>query len=363
MLARGVVVSYETIRAWCAKFGQAYANQLRRRRPRPGDKWHLDEVFVKINGAQRYLWRAVDQHGNVLDVLVQSRRNAKAARKFFRKLLKGLRYVPRVLVTDKLASYVPAHRGVMPSVEHRQSKYLNNRAENSHQPTRQRERAMKRFKSIRHAQRFCRRSAASRRTFGPVDTCCRRPTTDRSWPTASRSGTRSPGRRPRPPPESATGTGLSTRTYAQHANDRPESPSPPINLTVPRRPLGPRRADEGSGTRRRSRPAQIPAPGRSLTTAAPDTAAPTHHGCHRRTGHTRTAQRPARWRRTAPLVVVRRPLAFGTAQPVIHASRANTVSARQVRAATPLSPPARQSRRCSRRCEPTLHSLGSSSAG
>jgi putative transposase len=84
MLQRGVVVSYETIRAWCAKFGQGYANQLRRRRPRPGDKWHLDEVFVKINGAQRYLWRAVDQHGNVLDVLVQSRRNALAAKKFFR---------------------------------------------------------------------------------------------------------------------------------------------------------------------------------------------------------------------------------------------------------------------------------------
>ena len=91
MLQRGVVVSYETIRQWCAKFGQAYANQLRRRRPRPGDKWHLDEVFVKINGAQRYLWRAVDQHGNVLDVLVQSRRNAVAAKKFFRRLLKGLR--------------------------------------------------------------------------------------------------------------------------------------------------------------------------------------------------------------------------------------------------------------------------------
>ena len=149
MLARGVVVSYETIRAWCAKFGQAYANQLRRRRPRPGDKWHLDEVFIRINGTIHYLWRAVDQHGNVLDILVQSRRNAKAARKFFRKLLKGLRYVPRVLVTDKLASYGPAHRVVMPSVQHRQSKYLNNRAENSHQPTRQRERAMKRFKSAR----------------------------------------------------------------------------------------------------------------------------------------------------------------------------------------------------------------------
>src|SRR6185369_11785098 len=143
-----------TIRARCAKFGQAYANQLRRRRPGPGDKWHLDEVFVKINGAQRYLWRAVDQHGNVLDVLVQPRRNALAAKKFFRKLLKGLRYVPRVLVTDKLRSYAVAHREVMPSVEHRQSRYLNNRAENSHQPTRQRERAMKRFKSARHAQRF-----------------------------------------------------------------------------------------------------------------------------------------------------------------------------------------------------------------
>ena len=125
MLQRGVVVSYETIRAWCAKFGQAYANQLRRRRARPGDKWHLDEVFVKINGTIHYLWRAVDQHGNVLDVLVQSRRNAKAAKRFFRKLLKGLRYVPRVLVTDKLASYGAAHRVVMPSVQHRQSKYLN----------------------------------------------------------------------------------------------------------------------------------------------------------------------------------------------------------------------------------------------
>ena len=105
MLQRGVVVSYETIRQWCAKFGQAYANRLRRRRARPGDKWHLDEVFIRINGTIHYLWRAVDQHGNVLDVLVQSRRNAVAAKKFFRRLLKGLRYVPRVLVTDKLASY------------------------------------------------------------------------------------------------------------------------------------------------------------------------------------------------------------------------------------------------------------------
>jgi len=108
----------------------------------------------KINGTIHYLWRAVAQHGNLLDVLVQSHRNTLAAKKFFRRLLTGLRYVPRVLVTDKLASYGPAHRVVMPSVEHRQSKYLNNRAENSHQPTRQRERATKRFTSPRHAQRF-----------------------------------------------------------------------------------------------------------------------------------------------------------------------------------------------------------------
>lgn len=154
MLARGVAVSYETIRRWCAKFGQAYANQLRRRRPRPGDKWHLNEVFIRINGRLLYLWRAVDQHGNVLDVLVQSHRNAVSAKRFFRTLLKGLRYVPRVLVTDKLGSYQVAHRELMSSVEHRRSRYLNNRAENSHQPTRQRERAMKRFKSLRHAQRF-----------------------------------------------------------------------------------------------------------------------------------------------------------------------------------------------------------------
>ena len=141
------VVSYETIRSWCATFGPDYAAQLRRRRPRPGDKWHFDEVFVKINGTTHYLWRAVDQHGNVLDILVQSRRNAVAAKRFFRKLLKGLRYVPRVIVTDKLASYQVAHRELLPSVTHRRSKYLNNRAENSHQPTRVRERVMKRFAS------------------------------------------------------------------------------------------------------------------------------------------------------------------------------------------------------------------------
>ena len=121
---------------------------------RPGDKWHLDEVFISSNGTQHYLWRAVDQDGNVLDILVQSRRDASAARKFFRKLLKGLQYVPRVLITDKLASYGAAKRAVLPSVEHRRHKGLNNRAEDSHQPTRERERRMRRFKSPGHAQRF-----------------------------------------------------------------------------------------------------------------------------------------------------------------------------------------------------------------
>jgi putative transposase len=147
-------MTYETIRSWCAKFGPDYANQLRRRRPRPGDKWQVGEVFVKTDGVTHYRWRAVDQHGNVLDILVQSRRNAKAAQRFFRKLLKGLRSVPRVIVTDKLASYRVAHLELVPSVTHRRSKYLNNRAENSHQPTRVRERVMKRFASPGQAQRF-----------------------------------------------------------------------------------------------------------------------------------------------------------------------------------------------------------------
>jgi putative transposase len=155
MLAmRGVSLSYETVREWCLKFGQTYANGLRRKSPRPGDRWHLDEVFLKINGRLHYLWRAVDQDGDVLDILVQRHRDKKAAKKFFRKLLKGLRYVPRVIVTDKLRSYSAAKFEVLPSVEHCRDKWQNNRAENSHQPTRLRERVMRRFKSAGHAQRF-----------------------------------------------------------------------------------------------------------------------------------------------------------------------------------------------------------------
>src|SRR5690242_11295285 len=151
---RGIVVTYETVRQWCLKFGQTYVNELRRRRPHCGDKWHLDEVFLTIRGERHYLWRAVDQEGNVLDILVQSRRNKKPAKRFFRKLLKELQYVPRVIITDKLKSYGAAKREILPGVEHRQSRYLHNRCENSHRPTRQREYRMQGFKSAGHAQRF-----------------------------------------------------------------------------------------------------------------------------------------------------------------------------------------------------------------
>ncbi|GHO87605.1 IS6 family transposase [Dictyobacter formicarum] len=151
---RGIIVTYETVCQWCLKFGQTYANELRHRRLRCGDKWYMDEVFLTIRGQRHYLWRAVDQEGNVLDILVQSRRNKKAAKRFFRKLLKGLQYVPRVIITDKLKSYAAAKREILPGVQHRQHKGLNNRAENSHQPTRLREKKMRRFKSAKQVQRF-----------------------------------------------------------------------------------------------------------------------------------------------------------------------------------------------------------------
>ena len=134
------------------KFGQGYANALRQ--PQRGDKWHLGEVVLTIKGKHHYLWRAVDQDSHALDVLVQSRRNRQAAKRFLRKLLKGLRYAPRVLVTDKLKSYAAAKVQIMPGVEHRQHKGINNRVKLSHQPTRQRERQMRRFKSPGHAQHF-----------------------------------------------------------------------------------------------------------------------------------------------------------------------------------------------------------------
>jgi len=149
---RGVIVSYEAVRLWCLKFGQAFAKKLRHRRSQPGDTWHLDEMFIRIRGERYYLWRAVDQDGQTLDILVQKRRNTAAAKRFFRKLSKGLRYVPNRLVTDKLRSYRAAHRTTLPSVQHCTTQYANNRAEVFHQPTRQRGRHMRRFKSPRQVQ-------------------------------------------------------------------------------------------------------------------------------------------------------------------------------------------------------------------
>jgi putative transposase len=151
---RGIIVTYETIRQWCRKFGPEYARRLRPRQGRLGDAWYLDEVFVRIRGERHYPWRAVDQDGDVIDILVQRYRNACAAKRFFRKLLKGQESKPWLLVTDKLKSYSAAHREVMPSVEHSTAGYRNNRAEVSHQPTRQREREMRGFKSPGQAQRL-----------------------------------------------------------------------------------------------------------------------------------------------------------------------------------------------------------------
>ena len=134
---RGITVTHESIQNWCRKLDPDFAAELQRRRPKPGDTWHLDEVFLRINGVLHYLWRAVDQHGVVLDILVQGRRNGTAAKRFFKRLLAGLKYKPRRLVTDGLKSYGVAQRELLPKVWHRSRHYLNNRAENSHRPTRQ----------------------------------------------------------------------------------------------------------------------------------------------------------------------------------------------------------------------------------
>ena len=151
---RGITVTYETVRQWCRKFGPEYARKLKHRQGRLGDVWHLDEVFVRIRGERHYLWRAVDQDGDVIDILVQRYRNARAAKRFFRKLLKGQGSTPWKLVTYQLKSYSAAHRSVMPSVIHSTKQYENNRAEIRSEPTRQRERQMLRFKSSGQAQRF-----------------------------------------------------------------------------------------------------------------------------------------------------------------------------------------------------------------
>jgi putative transposase len=147
---RGITVSYEAIRLWCNKFGPQYARRLKRRQQGFGDTFFIDEVFVKIRGKQRYLWRAVDQDGEVVDVFLQARRDGAAAKRFFKRLLRNNRGEPRKIVTDKLRSYGVAHRDLIPDT----SQYANNRAELSHQLTRVRERGMRRFKSIQQAQRF-----------------------------------------------------------------------------------------------------------------------------------------------------------------------------------------------------------------
>ena len=152
---RGITVTYESIRAWCIKFGATYAQRLRRKHRGYGDTFYIDEVFVKINGKQQYLWRAVDQDGEVVDVFLQTRRDAKAAKRFFRRLLRRNNGCePRKIVTDKLRSYGVAHRELIPDTIHLTDRYANNRAEQSHELTRVRERGMRGFKSGAQAQRF-----------------------------------------------------------------------------------------------------------------------------------------------------------------------------------------------------------------
>ena len=151
---RGITVSYEAIRLWCQKFGPDYAQKLQRRQGRLGVMWHLDEVFIRINGQQQYLWRAADQDGDVIDILVQPHRDQRAAERFFRRLLRGQGQEPDRIINDQLRSYSAALRTILLDVAHDTERYANNRAEASHQPTRQRERHMRRFKSAGQAQRF-----------------------------------------------------------------------------------------------------------------------------------------------------------------------------------------------------------------
>lgn len=166
LMVRGIEVSHETIREWSLTFGQTYAHEIKRRAPRRGDKWHMDEMCLVMKGKKHWLWRAVDQEGYELDILLQSRKDKGAAKRFFKKLLKELRYVPRVIITDKLPSYGAAKREILPGVEHRQHKGLNNRAENSHQATRQQEKQMRKFKSPKQAQRFISVHGQVRNFFG-----------------------------------------------------------------------------------------------------------------------------------------------------------------------------------------------------
>jgi putative transposase len=162
---RGLDISYETVRRWVLKFGPAIARRLRQRRPRPSERWHLDEMVVRIAGKRMYLWRAVDHEGEVLDLLVQRRRDSRAALRLMRKLLRKHGFAPKLLVTDKLRSYAAAFRRLRLTSRHEQGLRKNNRAENSHQAVRRRERKQQRFKSARSAQRFLSMHAAVHNTF------------------------------------------------------------------------------------------------------------------------------------------------------------------------------------------------------
>ena len=150
---RGVIVSRESIRLWVNRFGCHFADCIKRDRPKAADKWHLDEVVIPINGEKQWLWRAVDANGDTLDILVQKHRNVKAAKRFLRRLIARFGE-PRVIVTDKLRSYIKPIKSLAPGADHRAHKGLNNRVEGSHRPTRKREKIIGRFKSPRHAQRF-----------------------------------------------------------------------------------------------------------------------------------------------------------------------------------------------------------------
>lgn len=152
--ARGIAVSYETIRAWCARFGPEFARQAAGESTPTWRQGHLDEVFVKIGGDRKYLWRAVNQHRNVLDILIQDKRDGKAETLVLQETTEETRPPAAGAGHRQLPSYQVAHQKTMSTTEHRQNKYLNNRCENSRQPTRQRERAMKGFRSVGSAQRF-----------------------------------------------------------------------------------------------------------------------------------------------------------------------------------------------------------------
>ena len=162
---RGIIVTRESIRLWCIKFGALYARRLKRKHRGYGDTFYIDEVFIKINGKQHYLWRAVDQDGEVVDVYFQAKRDGAAAKRFFKRLLRNNGSEPRKIVTDKLRSYGVAHRELIPDAIHDNSQYANNRAEQSHEPTRVRERVMRKFKSIKQAQRFLGAHAAVSNLF------------------------------------------------------------------------------------------------------------------------------------------------------------------------------------------------------